>query len=78
MLPRHYLELSYSNLFAQLVFSDVFGSSNRAAKVLAGYAKVNKEPSTWLEEGPALSFQLFLRSYLNFNLLFSFKKKIKN
>ena len=61
MLPRHYLELSYSNLFAQLVFSDASGSSNRAAKVLAGYAKVNKEPSIWLEEGHTFVLSIVLK-----------------
>ncbi len=52
---------SYSNFFAQLVFSDVSGSSNRVAKVLADYAKVNKEPSIWLEKGPAFVLPIVLK-----------------
>ena len=51
---------SYSNFFTQLAFSVVFGSSNRAAKLLAGYAKVTKEPSIWLEEGPSFVLPIVL------------------
>ena len=34
------------------------GSCNRAAKMLAGFAKGNTKPSIWLEEGPAFLFPI--------------------
>ena len=36
------------------------GSCNLAAKMLAGFAKGNTEPSIWLKEGPAFLLPIVL------------------
>jgi hypothetical protein len=45
---------SFSSLFCSLAFHVIPSSCNKAAKVLARYAKETTEPSIWLEEGPAV------------------------
>ena len=43
---------AYQNHFSFLHFKSVPRVCNKAAKLLASYAKENNEPSSWFEEGP--------------------------
>ena len=67
--------ISFRIIFGHLSFLDISGSCNRAARLLAGFAKVNSEPSIWLEEAMCLSFQLSLKNYFNIIYRFLSKKK---
>ena len=50
----------FSAFFEFLSFSVISVSCNRAAKILAEYAKVNKDLSIWLEDGPAFILPIVL------------------
>ena len=63
--------------FQQLEFNAIPSSCNKAAKVMASYAKEHKKPSIWIEKD-RVSFQLYLQNYLNnIFIVFSHKKKKK-
>jgi hypothetical protein len=51
---------NFHSKFSHLDFIVIPGSCNRAAKMLAGFAKGNTEPSIWLEEDPAFILPIVL------------------
>ena len=53
--------ISFRIIFGHLSFLDISGSCNRAARLLAGFAKVNSEPSIWLEEGYVFILPIVLK-----------------
>ena len=50
----------FNAFFEFLSFSVISVSCNRATKILAEYAKVNKEPFIWLEDGLAFILPIVL------------------
>ena len=51
---------NFSSLFCSLAFHVIPSSCNKAAKVLARYAKETTEPSIWLEEGPTVLLSIVI------------------
>jgi hypothetical protein len=66
--PIHCFYLFF--IFEFLSFLVILVSCNRAAKIMEEYDKVNKEPSIWLEDGPAFILPIVFEEFINSDLSF--------